>query len=241
MLHLHNINPMVRAVGTMGAVSALVGGITFAQLTSNTVALSANTLSTGSANLEIGTVHTTGHHYYSGYNGNTMNTSGTNSGTNTNQANTGTDNRDNNNGGSGSSGSCSNTTNGTVPGFNLTGSNGLLPGVASDPLDFCLKNASNIPLDLTVAIPSSAFTGDTGIQPSDVTLNITCGTGHTSDTLAAYANDTALSLGTLSANGSTNCEATVELSSSYDGTGTQSVPSFDIQFMGTGAEGANNS
>ena len=44
---------MVRAVGTMGAVAALVGGITFAALTSNTVALSPNTLSAASANLEI--------------------------------------------------------------------------------------------------------------------------------------------------------------------------------------------
>lgn len=54
MLSLHKINPMVRAVGTMGAVAALVTGVTFANLTSNTVALSDNTLSTATAKLVIG-------------------------------------------------------------------------------------------------------------------------------------------------------------------------------------------
>jgi hypothetical protein len=44
MVSIRSINPMVRAVGTMGAVAAVVGGITFAALTSNTVALSPNTL-----------------------------------------------------------------------------------------------------------------------------------------------------------------------------------------------------
>jgi len=39
MLKLRHINPMVRAIGTMGAVAALVGGVTFAQQTSNTVML----------------------------------------------------------------------------------------------------------------------------------------------------------------------------------------------------------
>ena len=44
MLSLRTINPMVRAVGTMGAVVAVVGGVTFAQLQTNTVALTANEL-----------------------------------------------------------------------------------------------------------------------------------------------------------------------------------------------------
>jgi len=54
MISLRSINPMVRAVGTMGAVAALVGGITFASLTSNTVALSPNTLTSATAHLLIG-------------------------------------------------------------------------------------------------------------------------------------------------------------------------------------------
>lgn len=54
MISLRNINPVVRAVGTMGAVAALVGGVTFANLQSNTVALSPNTLSSASAALAIG-------------------------------------------------------------------------------------------------------------------------------------------------------------------------------------------
>jgi len=44
MLNLRTMNPMVRAVGTMGAVSVLVGGITFASLTSNMVALTPSNL-----------------------------------------------------------------------------------------------------------------------------------------------------------------------------------------------------
>ena len=54
MVSLHKINPMIRAVGTMGAVAAIVGGVTFANLQSNTVALSPNTLSSASASLAIG-------------------------------------------------------------------------------------------------------------------------------------------------------------------------------------------
>ena len=47
---------MARAVGTMGAIAALVGGVTFAAtgLTSNTVALTPNDLTTASATLAIG-------------------------------------------------------------------------------------------------------------------------------------------------------------------------------------------
>jgi len=45
---------MVRAIATMGAIAALVGGVTFAALTSNTVALSPNTLSSATASLAIG-------------------------------------------------------------------------------------------------------------------------------------------------------------------------------------------
>jgi hypothetical protein len=53
MLKLSNINPVARAVGTMGAIAAIVGGVTFAALQSNTVALTPNTLTTGSAELAI--------------------------------------------------------------------------------------------------------------------------------------------------------------------------------------------
>lgn len=56
MLSIRKINPMVRAIGTMGAVAALVGGITFAAtgLTSQMVALSPDNLTTASALLYIG-------------------------------------------------------------------------------------------------------------------------------------------------------------------------------------------
>lgn len=45
---------MVRAIATMGAVAAIAGGITFASLTSNTVALSPNNITTSTATLAIG-------------------------------------------------------------------------------------------------------------------------------------------------------------------------------------------
>lgn len=48
-----NISPLARAVGVMGATAALVGGITFAALTSNTVALTDNTLATATAHLYV--------------------------------------------------------------------------------------------------------------------------------------------------------------------------------------------
>ena len=54
MLSIRKINPMARAVGTMGAIAALVGAVTFAQLQSNTVALSNNQLSSATATLAIG-------------------------------------------------------------------------------------------------------------------------------------------------------------------------------------------
>lgn len=54
MWSIRKINPMARAVGTMGAVAALVGGITFAAATSNTVALTPNNITTGTAALVIG-------------------------------------------------------------------------------------------------------------------------------------------------------------------------------------------
>jgi hypothetical protein len=253
MLHLRNINPMVRAVGTMGAVSALVGGITFAQLTSNTVALSPNTLSTGTANLEIGAL---------GRNNNSGNTETfstvsptTNNTSNTTTGNTSTDNNTNNTSSSNNTsapttnqsnvssndllrvptGDCTNTTNGSIPGFNLTGTRGLLPGVPSRALNFCLSNTSRVPLDLTVAIPDDPFTNTTGLQASDVTLNIRCDNGgRASDTLDNFLSTaTPKTLGSLDANSSTDCAATVELSNSATISGTETLPSFDIEFTGT--------
>lgn len=53
MLGIKKINPMVRAVGTMAAVVALVGGVTFAALTSNNVTLADSEFSTGTASLKI--------------------------------------------------------------------------------------------------------------------------------------------------------------------------------------------
>lgn len=53
MLKLHKINPAARAVGTIGVVAALIGGVTFASLQSNAVAISPNEVTTGTASLQI--------------------------------------------------------------------------------------------------------------------------------------------------------------------------------------------
>lgn len=182
MVGIRNINPMVRAIGTMGAVAAVVGGITFAALTSNTVALSPNTLSSATANLQIG---------------------GTNTGT------------------------CSDASNGPVKGMNFV----LTPGVPSNNFLFCLKNTSTVPLAITVGIPQGAFTGDTGISPSAVTLKLRCTNGGTATgTLDQYTGGTPL--GNLAANATTDCQAQATLSSSSLVSG-QTVPPFDIDFVGT--------
>lgn len=58
MISIRNINPMVRAIGTMGAIAAVVGGVTFAQInTTSAVTLSDNTLTAATASLAIGPSH----------------------------------------------------------------------------------------------------------------------------------------------------------------------------------------
>ncbi len=55
MLGIRKISPMARAIGTMGVVATLVGAVTFAAVTSNTVALTDNNLTSGTPMLQIGT------------------------------------------------------------------------------------------------------------------------------------------------------------------------------------------
>ncbi len=185
MLKLSKINPMARAIGTMGAIAALVGGITFAALSSNTVALTNNQLSSATTTLAIadGSVATTG---------------------------------------------CAGAGN-TAPGMNFTGANALTPGQTSPAFPFCIKNTGTIPLNLTVSINQNAFNGDTGIQPGDVTLNITCDSGSSSGTLNQYTGGTPL--GAIAAGATDNCNATVQLASTVS-TSNASVPAFDISFVG---------
>ncbi|HSX35376.1 MAG TPA: hypothetical protein VLH84_00405 [Patescibacteria group bacterium] len=54
MVGLHKFNPMVRAIGTVGAIAALVGGITYASLQTDPVTLGPNTLTSATAALAIG-------------------------------------------------------------------------------------------------------------------------------------------------------------------------------------------
>jgi hypothetical protein len=59
MLKFSKINPAARAIGTVGVVMGLVGAVTFAAETSNTVALTNDTLSSATAALGIGSGATT--------------------------------------------------------------------------------------------------------------------------------------------------------------------------------------
>lgn len=54
MLSVRKINPMARAIGTMGVVAALVGAVTYAASNSNTVALTNNDLRAATTTLKIG-------------------------------------------------------------------------------------------------------------------------------------------------------------------------------------------
>jgi hypothetical protein len=186
MVSIRSINPMVRAVGTMGAVAAVVGGITFAALTSNTVALSDNTLSAASATLAIG--------------------AGSN---------------------------CSNTTNTSTAGFNNTK---LDPGVASDPVSFCLRNVGDVPLDVTASIPSANLTSAT-LATDKVTLDLSCTNGAKTETLTATLADlsdaTAQALGTDSLAAGTQWDCIVKATLDSGVTTSGSVGPFSINFAGT--------
>jgi hypothetical protein len=54
MFKLSKFSPVARAIGVIGGTAALVTGVTFANLTSNTVALDPNVLASGTAHLLIG-------------------------------------------------------------------------------------------------------------------------------------------------------------------------------------------
>lgn len=179
MLSLHKINPMVRAVGTMGAVAALVTGVTFANLTSNTVALTDNTLSTATAKLVIG------------------NTS-----------------------------DCTAVTTTSVPGMHFTN---LTPGQTSSPFTFCLGNTGDIPLNITAQIPQD-LTSST-LDPTKVTLKLTCGGGTITKTLAdLHSSAWPFPSNPLGAGATWSCTATATLDSSVTG---GSVNPFTINFVGT--------
>jgi hypothetical protein len=192
MFKLHKINPMVRAIGTMGAVAALAGGITFANLNTNTVALSPNTLDSADSSLQIGL------------------TNGT---------------------------SCDDANAGPRTGLTFTGASALVPGVTTAPFDFCLVNTGAIPVTVTTGIPQSVFASSV-IPPSDVTLTLKCGANTpVSGTLDQFTGGSIL--GTLAASGSDgaelDCNATVQLASSYAGNGGQgneAVAPFAIDFVG---------
>jgi hypothetical protein len=189
MLSIHKINPMARAIGTMGVVVAIAAGITYAQIQSNTVTIGNNTLSSANASLEVGLTTT-----------------------------------------------CDDATTSTVQGVDFTN---LLPGTPSNSFDFCLDNVGNTPLAITAFSPTN-FTGS-AINPSDVTLNGTCGTDGTTAgatsftaTVAQLASGQQPIFSSLN-NGTSNvlsCQVTATLGSGTIASNATLTP-FDVQFVGS--------
>jgi hypothetical protein len=185
MISIRNINPMVRAVGTMGAVAALAGGVTFAALSSNSVVLADNTLDSATATLAIG-----------------------------------------------AGSSCASNTKVSTPGFDHAA---LVPGEATDPVEFCLKNAGDVPLDITASVTNDT-SPEGSIDPAKVTLDFDCNDGDEtlSATLAELkATGTPQMLGedSLGMTGQWDCTVTATLDDSVTDGG--SVGPFDISFVGT--------
>lgn len=185
MLHITKINPMVRAIGTVGAVAALVGGITFAQMQSNAVALSPNDVTTGTAHLQIAADAT----------------------------------------------GCSDAAygDGPVAGFNVAG---LTSDSSTDPtpINFCIKNNGAVPLTILGSIPQNVETGNTA--SGFVTLDVSCTSlGDNTGSLNTWyaAGET---FGTLGVGDTDACTASLSLNSGYSGSGGETVPTFDISFIG---------
>jgi len=107
----------------------------------------------------------------------------------------------------------------------------LVPGEASDPVAFCLDNTGDVPLTMFTRIPTD-LTGSS--MASQVTLDIDCGdVGTVSGTLSALASYQQFSGDPLGTADPVNCTATATLEESFSGTG--SVPSFSIDFIGNQA------
>lgn len=182
MQSIRLINPMVRAIVVIGSVAALVGAVTFAALTSNTVAIGPNTITTGNAALQIA-----------------------------------------------AGGNCETGTYGTsIPGFTV---NDMTSSTDVTPLEFCLKNAGDVALGIFGSIPENVTTA---VASGHITLSISCTSiGNQSDTLNTWflAGNT-FTDNPLNAGEAVGCSADLSLSSSYPGSGGETVPTFNIQFVG---------
>jgi hypothetical protein len=182
---INRISPLARAILVIGAIAALVTGVTYAQLTSNTVTLTNNTLAAASAHLVLESGDT----------------------------------------------DCTGVT--TTTGVGMSFEN-LVPGVESEAFDFCLGNDGEVPLDISVSIPTD-ISGST-IPADKVTLKLVCDDiGTVEDTLDAYNaplvfGDAPLDNADLNGVG---CAATAKLAEDVTG---GSVTPFQLNFVGTQEE-----
>jgi hypothetical protein len=184
---INRISPLARAVLVIGAVAALVTGVTYAQLTSNTVTLTNNTLAAATAHLVLES----------------------------------------------GDADCTGVTTTTGAGMSFPD---LVPDVESAPFTFCLGNDGDVPLDISVSIPTD-ISGST-IPANKVTLKLVCDhIGTVENTLDAFNSPLVFTTGPLStftvdANGA-GCVATAKLDASVS---SGSVTPFQLNFVGTQEE-----
>jgi len=193
MISLRKINPMARAVGTMGVVAALVGAVTYADLSTTAVALAPNDITTGTASLVI-----------SAGAANTV------------------------------AGTCS-SPGSVTPGITDTA---LVPGGTTPTVTFCLGNTGDVPLDIAASIPQN-LSGSVAAQ--NTTLTVSCPTlgGDLVGTLSAWGPAAFSGGSSLDPGNAVTCTASASLSSSYSGQGGETIPTFQVNFVGNQTTSTN--
>jgi hypothetical protein len=181
-MRITKFSPIARAVGVMGATAALVTGVTFANLTSNAVAISPNTITTAGASLTISA-------------GIKNVVTGACAGTGT-----------------------------TTPGITA---HSLAPGSSTNIVPFCLGNTGDVNMSITASITPNL---SASVAAQSTTLTVTCGDALVG-TLSTWGPATFTT--NIAAHTAENCTAQATLSSSYSGTASEVIPSFDVNFVGT--------
>ena len=117
----------------------------------------------------------------------------------------------------------------TQTGMSITGL--VAGGSPSSAFNFCITNTGSTTQSITMLTPTT-FTSS-AIPPSDVTLNVACGSTTATPVTLSALETTATSVDTSLAAGATDqCTATATLSSSYTGNGSSITP-FELDFTGT--------
>ncbi len=127
-------------------------------------------------------------------------------------------------------GTCADANYGTTPvaGFNETG---LTSSSTVTPIHFCLKNNGDVALSIFGSIPENV---SSAVASGYINLSVNCSViGNQSATLNSWHlsgvtfTDDPLNTGEIA-----DCTANISLSNTYPGSGGETVPTFNIQFVG---------